>query len=116
VTNFFTPGTDYQFVLRLTRSDAGVDSSALWVNPASEADAPLRAVTNNYLNSGTTTPFSIIIAPQAGTFSYDNIRLGTAFGQVVPEPGTTVLILVAGGICAGGFRRHRGRAAKNEWV
>ena len=117
VNSFFTPGTDYQFVLRLTRSDAGSDAAALWVNPTSEADTPLRTTTNNYLPAGTLgeSPISVSISPQEGTFSYDNIRLGTSFGQVaVPEPGTGVMLCIAGGIFASGVRRRRERLEKAQ--
>lgn len=101
----------YLLVFRLTRNDAGNDAAALWVNPVSEASAPLSTASAAYLGAGAThlQSFQLNSSSPASSSVFDNVRMGTDFVDVVPEP-TGVCALATLGLI-GVARRRRVRTA-----
>jgi hypothetical protein len=116
-TGAVATGRDYLLVSRLTRSDAGDDTAVVWVDPASEAAAPLLSATASYLAAGMTDASNVlsVLAFSADQgFTIDDIRLGSSFADVisgaaapaVPEP--RALALLAVGLAALLLVRPRG--------
>lgn len=98
-----TLGQEYTVISRLTRNDAGNDSVVLWVDPASEGDAPLISGSGNYVDAGrqTFTNVTFTVA-EFGTMQaqVSSISGGTSFADVVaspiPEPSTFSLLMLSG--------------------
>lgn len=82
--------TDYVVVTRLVNSNS---VGTLWINPAAETDASVS--TSEGLSTFTVTGYAFRESTGEGAFSVDNLRIGTAFADVVgggpaAEPPTIV--------------------------
>lgn len=105
----YTAGTTMLLVTRYTFSDtAGQDAMTLWVNPSLTGGVPTGGSTQlgDFSAGWLSSPF-VGFRGRYGTL--DEIRLGTQFGDVVPEPGVLSLALV-GGL---GFLTPRKRGARS---
>ena len=79
--------TDYLVVTRLVNSN----SSTLWINPATESDPGVS--TSDSPSAFTVVSYALREAPGEGALSVDNLRVGTAFADVVtggPQPPAIV--------------------------
>ncbi|MHB8524324.1 MAG: hypothetical protein ACYDH9_26690 [Limisphaerales bacterium] len=76
--------TDYAVVIRY---EVATGSSALWLNPGSEADPAVLASDAATTNSVTSFAFrqSLSSGSGMGELSVDNLLVGTAFADVVPQ-------------------------------
>jgi hypothetical protein len=94
-----SPTTAYQIVIRF---DYSTNQSTLWVNPTSESD-PNNIVATDAITPGAINKFGVRQpgASPMGDYSIDNLLVGTTFAEVVPEPGTIAMLLVAGSMLLG---------------
>ncbi|QJE95123.1 PEP-CTERM sorting domain-containing protein [Luteolibacter luteus] len=93
-------GTTYTIVGML---DFDNDQLGLWVNPDGDDTAATFDVSKAY-NGGN---WSTSLRWASGTsVAWDNVRVGTTFGDVVPEPSTPLLALGAAGVFFLIRRRH----------
>ena len=85
---------------------AGNDTFSLYINPTSSSATPL-AVKND-IGIGTLTT---LFVGGPGAFSFDELRIGTTFPNVVPEPSSIVMLSFGGAVGAIGLwqaaRRRR---------
>jgi hypothetical protein len=97
----FSATTAIQVVIRF---DYATSQSTLWVNPTSESDAGFTAVdalTPNAINRFAFRQPGPSQGTAMGDYSIDNLLVGTSFADVVPEPGTIGLLVVAGSMLLG---------------
>ncbi len=96
-----------QTVLMVVRADftAVNDTFTLYINPPSTAEPAVpNAVLGGY-SVGTVTALQV---SGPGAFNFDELRVGTTFASVVPEPGTLGL-LAMGGLALGGVAIRKRR-------
>ena len=89
----------YRLVARI---DWDSGATAMWVDPVSEGDAP--AVVRNETQS-VTQSLALLYYGTDGTI--DDIRIGTTFADVIPEPSTSLLVLL--GMTGSAIQRRRRR-------
>lgn len=97
-----------QLVVRFEFNDSGDESVTLWVNPTTEGDTP---VISDFTGEAGTSSF-LSISPQAfelnvGTLAQDNIRIGTTFQDVIPEPNQAMSFGVVALLVMLWLRRQR---------
>jgi hypothetical protein len=107
------PAVSGQTVLMVVRADftAVNDTFTLYINPPSATEpATPNAVLGGY-SVGTVTALQV---SGPGAFNFDEIRVGTTFASVVPEPGSFGLAVVGSvvaGVCAVFWRLPKRQAA-----
>lgn len=93
------PGVTYTVLGML---DFDNDLLALWVNP----DAGDNATTFDVSKAYTGTNWSSALRFGSGTeVTWDDVKVGTTFADVVPEPSTPLLALASAGLALGVRRR-----------
>ncbi len=99
-------GTAVFFLARIDYN-AGLDDITIWINPDLDSEPTIASGTSTSQNLGA---FDEIILAGRYSADYDEIRIGTEFSSVVPEPATfaSVFGLVVLGLAL--FRRARRRA------
>jgi len=111
-THFASNDVAYRLVARFSPGGSGnYEQADLWVDPAAESDA--LAASQGGKNTGISqlTYFNVRthnFGPS--TLWVDDVRIGTSFGDVVPEPGT--LALAALGAAGLALRRRNGMRAR----
>jgi len=89
--------TTYTVVSRL---DLATDQTTLWVNPVSEASLSVTATDALTYSAGAINAFALRQGTSGtgapGDFAIDNLRVGTSFADVVPEPSGLVLLGAVG--------------------
>ncbi len=88
-----TAGTTYLVVMRY---DIGNSKTTLWVNPTSESDTNFAQATDTTTNVGMVNAFMFRQGgtDKMGDYDVDNLRVGTSFIDVVPEPAVAGLLAV----------------------
>ena len=100
-----TAGTDYLLIAKFTDNESGYDDRIqLWIDPSSESDTPVmdEMVTSEITNWQGAKITSIGIGDlddlvnSEPTVYVDNVRVGSSFADVVPEPATMSLLAIGG--------------------
>lgn len=106
-----TPGTTMFIVGRITFSDtAGADSITAWLNPAS-----MPTTGGVTVNGNITTGASLNMGIRGGgnwQGTFDELRLGTTYADVIPEPATMGLLGLSLGMLS--LRRRRVRRRESN--
>jgi hypothetical protein len=106
-----------QTVLMVVRADftAGNDTFKLYINPPSTTEP---ATPDAMLNSFTIGSVTALQVSGPGAFNFDELRVGTTFASVVPEPASIAMLVIGmlGLLVTGAARRRlshgsRGRLA-----
>jgi hypothetical protein len=84
-----SPDTSYQIALKFTQ-DASSDFVSLWVAPVDENSTSISTTPGAISTS--INGFGFRQATASGNMTIDNLRVGTTFAEVVPEPTTWALI------------------------
>jgi hypothetical protein len=95
-----TLGTTYTVVIKF---DFSTKQTTMWVNPTTEADTSVTAI-DAVTGSPTVGKFAFRQpgADTMGDYAIDNLKVGTAFSDVViPEPASVGLLLAAGSMLLG---------------
>ncbi len=106
--------TDYNVVIRYNTGALVNPVSSLWVNPVSESDTLNRGdATDSFAGFPGIANFSLRQSLTSGngmgTLTVDNLKVGTDFISVVPEPHSSLLLGVA--LLAGWRSKRNLRAA-----
>lgn len=91
-------GNDLLLVWRIDFGGSGSDDITLWMSPTSEADSSIS------LSSTRDIAFDRLTMRGVGSsndYTYDEIRFGTSFNDVVPVPEPNVFALMLSAIAAG---------------
>jgi hypothetical protein len=91
--------------------DDHYDRVELWINPSSLTPGGPQVTMNNSMGVGSNiTHFIFRMNTSAATMEYqmDEVRVGTSFGAVIPEPGSALLVLF--GMLLMAHRKRRFRA------
>jgi len=92
----------------VTRYDVASGSSTIWLNPTAETDSNVTASDAPGAIDISSYAFrqSLATGSGMGTLTVDNLKVGTTFAEVVPEPSTFALLsLGVAGLLARRFRR-----------
>ena len=99
-------GTTHQIVLRFEQVSSGWGQSRLdvWLDPGAESNTPVLTATGGSLTNESTVTINNFLATlhhsgsssNAGTY-FDELHIGTTWDSVnvIPEPGTLVLLSIA---------------------
>ena len=85
-------------------ANLGTDTTTLWIDPLTESST---SISSTAATTSTATQFAFRQASGIGTMTIDDLAVATTFNEVVPEPATAGLLLVAG--LGFAFRRLRTR-------
>jgi hypothetical protein len=84
----------------ISRLDLATDQATLWVNPVSEASLGVTATDALTYSTGAINAYALRQGTSGtgapGDFAVDNLRVGTSFADVVPEPSGLALLGATG--------------------
>lgn len=105
----YTSGTTVLLVLRADFVGGGADTFKLFVNPSIVAEPGSADATKNSYDVGTVS--SISFTGNLG-FSIDELKIGSSYADVVPEPSTYAAGLAVAGLAGMTWLRRRQAAKK----
>ncbi len=100
----FANGTAVLMVLRADFSGAGNDTFKLYINPGNSIEPGTPDATQASFNVGTVS--AIQFTGNLG-FSFDELKIGSSYADVVPEPSTYAACIAVAGIVGMTWRRRR---------
>jgi hypothetical protein len=92
--------------------NSGADNFSLFVNPTSFVEGTPSATLNGVIDLGTS--FSSLQFTGNLGFTFDELKIGSAYADVVPEPGTWGSVFALAGIGCIAWLRNRSRIAARK--